>query len=110
MFAAAVSYPSVASALRICEFLQGLPMPRMGHPCPRPDAEHAPRDRPVAGAISPSEKASSFGAISRLNHASSRGLKRCVDDPDAILELVKVDCQSRPIPASCFMQMWTSVA
>jgi hypothetical protein len=34
--------------------------------------EHAASDKPVAVAISRSEKASSFGAISRLNHASSR--------------------------------------
>jgi hypothetical protein len=34
--------------------------------------EQAARDKPVAPAISASVKASSFGAISRLNHASSR--------------------------------------
>jgi hypothetical protein len=34
--------------------------------------EQAASDKPVAAAISASVKASSFGAISRLNHASSR--------------------------------------
>ena len=34
--------------------------------------EQAARDKPVALPISLSEKASSFGTISRLNHASSR--------------------------------------
>jgi hypothetical protein len=36
--------------------------------------EHAASDKPVAAAISLSENASSLGAISRLNHASSRWL------------------------------------
>jgi hypothetical protein len=34
--------------------------------------EHAASDKPVAAAISLSVKPSSFGATSRLNHASSR--------------------------------------
>jgi hypothetical protein len=34
--------------------------------------EQAASDKPVAAAISLNVKASSFGAISRLNHASSR--------------------------------------
>jgi hypothetical protein len=35
--------------------------------------EQAASDNPVASEISLREKPSSFGAISRLNHASSRG-------------------------------------
>jgi hypothetical protein len=38
---------------------------------PGPDAEQAANESPVALPISISEKASSFGTRSRLNHASS---------------------------------------
>ena len=51
--------------IRIYDFAQRIPMPRM--------REQAARDKPVAAVISLSVKASSFGAISRLNRASSPG-------------------------------------
>gem|GEM_PF-5897362 len=49
-------------------------MPRIRHLALARMREQAASDKPVAFAISASVNASSFGAISRRNHASSRGV------------------------------------
>jgi hypothetical protein len=50
----------------------GLPMPRMRHLSTGPDTRARCERKPVTLAISLSVKASNLGAISRLNHTSSR--------------------------------------
>jgi hypothetical protein len=75
MFATASSHPSVASVYESASFCKASQRLGCGTLARARMREQAASDRPVVAAISASVKASSFGVISRLNHASSRWLR-----------------------------------